>query len=247
MNKKVYMFNIGMDEVAQKNKVKLESMGFDVEIGPTFSDKKELRKSNWYARAEKEGLYAFMSDYYRFWKLYNDGGVYMDLSTDIKVNAKSKKMLEKMFKSEFHCFKSNDVKIETAIISGKRNNSISARALEILENVSYDYRKKMSTNVNSPNVLTLLYLDENPPLDFESFSNENITVESFKLIRDHGSIFKYGLASWKDGNDGYDWWENQEMIWNQNKSTYRYEMKEVKKTRKAIVRGCKWINKNKKG
>lgn len=244
MGKKIFIFNIGMDDKANDLKRKLEIMGFDVHLGPTKEDDEYLEKnSSYYRRVKKEKIYPFMADVYRYWKLSSEGGIYLDISLDIKVNNETKKMLNDMTKYQFFGYKSNNIKVENAVIAGKKGNYVTTSALSYLEILSSAPSKEIR-NTPPVNILTMLFFLEEPTIDFNDFNNDRWHLESFKKIRDKNTIYKSGLGSWKKSNSEFDWWSNQERLWNKRVSTLDHEKKEFRKITKALNKALKNKNKN---
>lgn len=246
-NNRIFLFSIGKDDKANELKEKLKLMNFEVHLGPTYEDDKYLEENfEYYKKAKKDKIYSFMSDIYRFWKLTSEGGIYLDISLDVNPSKETEKQLRNMFKYNFFAYKSNDLKLESAVIAGQKGNYVSNSALSYFEIVSNIPYKDMRAIPNCPNILTMLYRLENPPIDFNDFNNDRWHIESFKAIRNKNTLFKYGFRSWKKTNSDFDWWQNQEDMWDKKESTLKREIKELKKTYKGINKGLKNIIKNTK-
>jgi mannosyltransferase OCH1-like enzyme len=94
----------------------------------------------------KQEKWAFVSDYMRFWVLYNEGGIYLD--TDMEVL----RPLDDLLSNDTFFGRADDGFVQTAIIGATRQSGFIGRVL-----AKYDSDTSFSTKFTSPIIVTDVY------------------------------------------------------------------------------------------
>ncbi len=147
--KKIHYIWVGPNKTGKIQKKCLESWGKytpDYEIKLWNEDNFPLMDHPYIKEMYRKRKWAFVSDFMRFWILYNEGGIYLD--TDMELL----KPIDEFLENKLFFVKGPDDFISCGIIGAQKENGFIKKVLDFYLN-----DKERSTKNTSPRVVTMLY------------------------------------------------------------------------------------------
>ncbi len=147
--KKIHYIWVGPNKMGKIQKKCLESWGKyapDYEIKLWNEDNFPLMDHPYIKEMYRKRKWAFVSDFMRFWILYNEGGIYLD--TDMELL----KPIDEFLENRLFFAKGPDDFISCGIIGAQKENGFIKKVLDFYLN-----DKERSTKNTSPRVVTMLY------------------------------------------------------------------------------------------
>lgn len=238
MNKKIHYIWLGKKEKSDIIYECIESWKKyfpDWEIVEWNEENLDIDKIRYCKEAYEEKKYAFVSDYFRFWILYEYGGLYFD--TDVKVLKNFSKLIdknqmfsgfenkknvapglvlysknkgEKIFKEMLNAYEQESFKLD----NGKLNlKTVVTRFTELLQK----YGLKLNNTKQKIKNITVFPTEYFCPLDYET-GKTNITINTY-------AIHLYN-ASWKTEKEKK---EQEKYRYYYNKYNKKYKIKNLSK------------------
>ena len=244
--KKIFIFNIGMDDTAFQHKTFLEDLGYKVEIGPSQEENNYLKNNcQYYKEAMKQKIFSFASDVYRVYKLSTDKGLYIDIT--VELGKDFNKFYSYVSKYNFWAPKLEDIVVNSPILYG--NKSIIAKELF---NFYLNYDNKKYKNIRNypilPRTMTGYFILKNLVVKnewkdtSEIYKEENFCLGSLPRIMNKNTILKKGSGSWID-NKLPQWlktilskrgWKRFLKIWHKQKSDESYISEKIQPAIKLL-------------
>lgn len=215
--RKIFVFWIG-DQTKLSNFAKRSDVEWN--IGPTSADHSFLMSVSPYYRLSFElGKYSFCSDVWRFWKLSENKGLYIDVSVNLGPNFTD--FIDEISQYDVAVFRGNTHIIETSVLwSGKENNKFFKGLFDIYCDVS----AKPWNMYFAPIILSSYIQNEwfTFSKDFEENINNGVAILSLLKIRDNNTIKKIGACSWGNVPVDFDYFEAMKSDhWSKWEETYK--------------------------
>lgn len=143
----------------------------------------------------ENNLYAFCSDYIRYWALYNYGGIYLDSDVMVYKSFDDLLQMKRILTKEIH--KPFDY-IEAAIIGSEKNDKIFEPIIDFYDNCPLDF--SYTQFIVAPNIMTKFWnkyyklLDINDP---NKESKEDNILSILNVDKYFNSDSKYAYAEHK--------------------------------------------------
>lgn len=208
---KIFLFWLGDEEIKSKIITRLNDIkntNFIFELGPKKNEHQYLY-NNYITYKENFDLkkFAFCSDVWRFWKLYNEGGIYLDsrMILSISNNNIFYGYINSLKNNEVVLMKESSFYVLTGFMKFNKNNIL-------LKDILHSYKNE-NIKKSSPVLLTYFLIRRKMFSTSNKKNNKNIYIKYL-----HCSDFDYrkseipmaisSTGSWHNENEGY----NQQTI-----------------------------------
>lgn len=249
MKRRIFLFLIGDKSKLSKTIATLEKQNFEVILGPTLEDEKELMQIPFYKNSHDQKIWSFCSDVWRVWKLSTNVGLYMDVSSI--VGEKVGEFYDRIIKNDTWLFKETAGYIGSAVCaSGISNNDFYSQIFSFFKKFDsrfvrlypiaptlFTYQARKSLNIN----------------DWEENSSKGFHISTLEDVRNINTIKKCGgrswgqyntlqAVSWIDTFENDDAWKTMSDLWiNKDSNTAHKGYFEILHFMEQVEKPEKWL------
>lgn len=228
--KKVFIYNVGQDDIVKPLKEIIEKQGFTVIVGPTNEDQNFLMNIPYYKESYENKIYSFCSDVYRSYILSIDKGLYID--TSVMIGPEFFKFYDEVEKFKTWLPRTSDAAINNSVAFGDKSSFMKEALNFYIE--KYVPNSGVRQFPILPRIVTLLAMHKGliKKNDWTIEGNDEVQLGSMLLIRNENTIKKLGGGTWFPGKRNSDkksksaqkGWLKMEKRFIKQKSEWHYRM-----------------------